>query len=709
MSSTSSAGAAHGPGGQGAAGGAANAADSASAAQASNATNNFNGDRRPPDRRSGERRRAGGRRRDDGLFAATQSSEGQASEPFFDPGWLAAGEAPADSRLLLRHARRAAEAQDTALVRVFRTYVAARALVGVGLVGAQGLSAAFGLRHNELLGLVSLAYAVQAITLWVLPRFRPLAAPQAHQRRQQWLATIGVDILAFMGLHLVEVSSSFNFAALLVLPVLMAGVLTSRLLALGTAAGVALMLLAAAWRAAGADATASSGLMLQSGLAGLGLFVITLLAGELAGRLAREELAARGSLELARQQAQLNRLVIEEMADGVLVVDRGLRVRAANPAARALLADEGLAPPAPFGLAERSAWRALHEEVRQAFDSGAAGADWPEAGRDVVVAFPSDTARTLRVRVRFMRSGALEASEPPQGGERRGDGGGGSSEGRKAGEPFVVLLMEDVRTAQARLRQEKLAAMGRVSAGIAHEIRNPLAAIAQANALLLEDDLPAPQQRLARIVADNVARLDRLVGDVMEVAPGAEPVPGAIDARAVVAAATADWAATAQLPLAADSRLRVRLADEAPLVVFDAEHLRRVLVNLLDNAARHASTAAGAIFVGLAVRGDEARVALSVVSDGPVIAPDVERFLFEPFYSTRSRGSGLGLYICRELCERYGASIEYRRRPAGERARNEFTVTMRRAEATGAPARQAFVSSLSTEPARPALRPGSPA
>ena len=83
-----------------------------------------------------------------------------------------------------------------------------------------------------------------------------------------------------------------------------------------------------------------------------------------------------------------------------------------------------------------------------------------------------------------------------------------------------MLLLEDVRTAQARLHQEKLAAMGRVSAGIAHEIRNPLAAIAQANALLLEDALPEPQQRLARMVADNVERLKRIVDEVMESRPG---------------------------------------------------------------------------------------------------------------------------------------------------------------------------------------------
>ena len=103
-----------------------------------------------------------------------------------------------------------------------------------------------------------------------------------------------------------------------------------------------------------------------------------------------------------------------------------------------------------------------------------------------------------------------------------------------------------------------------------------------------------------------------------------------------------------------------------------------MLVNLLDNALRHASGQAGCVILRLGAR-DERTVVLSVLSDGPLIAPEVERRLFEPFFSTRSRGSGLGLYICRELCERYGASVEYRPRPAAERLRNEFTVTLRRA------------------------------
>ena len=97
-----------------------------------------------------------------------------------------------------------------------------------------------------------------------------------------------------------------------------------------------------------------------------------------------------------------------------------------------------------------------------------------------------------------------------------------------------MLFLEDLRSVQARNRQEKLAAMGRVSAGIAHEIRNPLAAIAQANALLGETATDKQQQMLTAMVNDNVERLKRIVDDVMEVAPGAVPVGQTIDLVATV-------------------------------------------------------------------------------------------------------------------------------------------------------------------------------
>ncbi|HJW10274.1 MAG TPA: ATP-binding protein [Albitalea sp.] len=579
-------------------------------------------------------------------------------ESRYEGGWV--GRTEADSRFLSRQARRIVSAGQTTFFRIYRVFLGARAALGVALIFTLLLAGVFGGRPTFAVALISVAYAALTLSMWLLPHFRRKVSPQelASLRGPQWLATIGADIAAFNALHLVSHASTFNYVALLVLPVLMAGVLTPRLQALATAAVVALALLGTAWLSALAGGDAAS-LMTQAGLAGSGLFVITILAGELAGRLAREELTAKGSLELARQQAQLNRLVIEEMQDGVLVVDRRGRVRAANPAARRLLAPNGMCRPAPFQLRGVDAWESLVRTVERAF----VDAVWPEAGRDVVLEFEPGETRTLRVRIRFTRRLESQASED-----------------------FCVLLLEDVRNMQARTRQEKLAAMGRVSAGIAHEIRNPLAAIAQANALLAEDATTPSQRQLTRMVTDNVERLKRIVDDVMEVAPGTVQDAGVIDVGAQVAVACSEWARAAGVPLGDSSALRVDLPADPLGGVFDVEHLRRVLVNLLDNAYRHASKAPGSVHLRLYPL-DDAKVQLSVASDGAPIPPDVERYLFEPFFSTRSRGTGLGLYICRELCERYGASIEYRLRAPNETNRNEFQVAMRRQALTGAEAR----------------------
>jgi two-component system sensor histidine kinase PilS (NtrC family) len=288
----------------------------------------------------------------------------------------------------------------------------------------------------------------------------------------------------------------------------------------------------------------------------------------------------------------------------------------------------------------------------------------------VAIQFTPESRRTLRVRVRFTRKREPQASEE-----------------------FCVLFLEDVRNVQARSRQEKLAAMGRVSAGIAHEIRNPLAAISQANALLAEDATDPAQRQLMKMVSENVERLKRIVDDVMEVAPGQMQEAGAIDATAQIGVICAEWAQAAGVEIGGNGILHFALPAEPLGVLFDAEHLRRVLVNLLDNARRHASDRPGAIEVRLEASADvPGRVVFGVRSDGAPIPGDVEAYLFEPFFSTRSRGTGLGLYICRELCERYGARIDFRLLPPEEPRRNDFFVDMRRAVAAATTDRPTLTS-----------------
>ncbi len=594
-----------------------------------------------------------------------QAQTGNGTDSWFGGPWL-------DDTASAPHATRPSDATTPYFFRVYRAFLTARATLALMLLLLLGALWAMSTRSPPWVLGMALGYAVLAWTVWWLPSQRQRASDQQLSLRpRQALASVGVDLVFFAALHYLT-GSSFNTQALLVLPVLMAAVLMPRIMALGAAAAATLNLLGAAWVQA-MDAGAMTTLMTQAGLTGVGLFVIAILANELAIRLAREERSARGSMELARQQAELNRLVIEEMSEGVMVVDRQGRVRTANPAARRLLSARNQTPPAPFQLRGVPAWAPLV----QAIEHGLNRPLQAEGGQEIRLHFDDQSQRDLRLRVRFTRG------RPDQPDHTR--------------EEMCVMLLEDLRTVRARQRQDKLAAMGRMSAGIAHEIRNPLAAIAQANALMAEDaaqpDAHPAQARLTQMVSDNVARLKHIVDDILAVAPGLRPPAPVIDPVEAVMAICNEWRSAQGLTAGEDSLLEIDLggvlrAPTAPKVRFEPEHLQRVLVNLLDNALRYQSAQPGAVLVTLRwlpAGATHGVLMLSVANDGEAMSADTERALFEPFFSTSSRGTGLGLYICRELCERHGASIDYRQHPPTVRHRNEFFLTMP-VEQTGAAA-----------------------
>ena len=525
--------------------------------------------------------------------------------------------------------------------RLWGVFMNARIAIASVLFILQEALQALGTPLNHWTLAVCIAYlgATLAVRYWAHPR------PQGCTFDALWVWTIGVDVLAFSLLNFFQ-ASALNYTPLFALPVLLASVLGPIVLAFGTAASVTLLLLAdAAWRSVPSGGELNAGL-LQAALSGSGFFLVALLANQLAMRLAREEKLTRESQSAARMQIQVNELVVATLAEGVLVMDGNGFVRSANPAARGLLAAQETAYPAPFRLADHAAWQPLVELMQHTFAQHS-------AQESNINLFQSGlNTRRLQVRSRL-----TDSREGPH-------------------ESLCVMFLEDLREMEARVRIEKLAAMGRMSTAVAHEIRNPLAAITQANALLEEDLQAADQRQLTDIIGQNAKRLAKIVDEVLDISRAQQEIPApqttSLRLDEAVMRIANDWVRQN----AVNGQLRICTDCANTEVGFDDDHLRRLMLNLLDNALRYSTGAAQGLEVSTQlVAPGQAR--LAVWSDGQTLEESVQAHLFEPFFSSESRSTGLGLYICRELCERYGAQIGYQRVLRNHIQGNEFFVMFR--------------------------------
>jgi len=353
----------------------------------------------------------------------------------------------------------------------------------------------------------------------------------------------------------------------------------------------------------------------QAGLLSAAYFAIAWLAHALARyTIASEQLAAQREIDLANME-QVNQLVIRDMQDGVLVVDERGAIRQCNARTERLLG------PLPRGRGE----------LKLAAYAPALAAQFEEWRSRMNVDSAPRTPFRNNVSARFVPIGSS----------------------RQVG---AVIFLEDQSRIQAEARQLKLAAMGRLTANIAHEVRNPLGAISHAAQLLQEEPgVSDTTGRLITIINENSRRLDRMVNDVLRLNRGerahrerfrlVEFLKGFVDQFS-------------QIEKIEPAIFAIELAAE-PEVLFDRSHLNQVMWNLCRNALRHCRRGPASITIRVSMERAGSIVKLDVLDDGAGVSPEARAQLFEPFFTTAAGGTGLGLYIAREVCEANGATLDH--------------------------------------------------
>ncbi|MBC7454219.1 MAG: two-component sensor histidine kinase, partial [Massilia sp.] len=330
-------------------------------------------------------------------------------------------------------------------------------------------------------------------------------------------AQIALDLAVISLLYLGAGGARGPLVTLYLFPLAGAAILAPRMMALFAVALVTLFLIgeSALTLLAGDVETA----LLQSGVYGAAFFAAVSLLSQLAAKLiGQEELAARRGADLNVQQA-INRIVMADVGDGILVAAPSGLVLASNPAAQRML---GLAGEGGEGGPFTLAGNASLAPIAHAFEA------WLALAPDS----PAGAARAAFVTVRLQQEAGLEAAAPLR--SVRPDLAAhlklrfarvdtpDQADGR------CVIFLQDVTAIENQAQQLKLASMGRLTASIAHEVRNPLSAIGHATALLAEDLAGPGHARLLKIVGDNVARVNRMVEDILQlsrkVQPHAEPL-----------------------------------------------------------------------------------------------------------------------------------------------------------------------------------------
>jgi len=231
------------------------------------------------------------------------------------------------------------------------------------------------------------------------------------------------------------------------------------------------------------------------------------------------------------------------------------------------------------------------------------------------------------------------------------------------GGPILVFL-EDASLLNARVQQSKLASLGRLSASIAHEIRNPVGAMSHAGQLLAESaGLSEDDVRLTEIIRTHAERVSHIIDNVLQLSRRESSKTEYFALGPWLSDFAQEFTRTLELQ---EGELSVAQIPDDLQVRMDPSHLHQVLWNLCDNAVKYASETGGILVELQAGRMQRsARPFLEVLDQGHGVDPATIDKIFEPFFTDRSGGTGLGLYISRELCELNRATLVYQPRLPG--------------------------------------------
>lgn len=463
-------------------------------------------------------------------------------------------------------------------------------------------------RDHHLFLLVSLAYFGFALFSAVAIEWRRYFAAQLH------LQILG-DVAAIILLMYLSGGVSSGLGTLLIAALAGGGMLMSGRMAFLYAAITALGVL-------GEEAyimvkhVAPGPNFTHAGLLGATFFATAIVAWLLAKRARESEaLAAQRGIDLANMQ-QLTEYVIQRMQTGVIVVDPHQRVRLINESAWRLLGAAGL--PAAQRLADLSPTLAAYLVL------------WQENPDREIQAFHTDPGGP-DILPRFARLGT-------------------------AG---TLIFVEDTAATAQQAQQMKLASLGRFTASIAHEIRNPLGAISHANQLLAESPrLAEGDQRLTDIIQQHSQRMNAIVENILQLSRRQRAHPEEFELKPWLH----DFVTTFCTTEGVDARyVTVDITPADTHVRIDPSQLHQVMWNLCHNGRRYSVEQTGTPRLKLrgGVSGESTNPFLEVIDYGPGVSQEAQSHLFEPFFTTEPKGTGLGLYISRELCESNQARLNY--------------------------------------------------